>query len=86
MEKLTFTIELDMDFIPSEEIQKNIQLNIARILRDGGKNSGLVSSNLYPEDENETEKVIPFIDKLSVTGSPDEAGLQFCVSTDLTSA
>ncbi len=68
-------LELEMDFVPSEEIQKNILLNVARILRDGGTNSGLVSSEFYPENEDETDSIIPFIESVTVTGEANEAGL-----------
>ena len=64
-----------MDFVPNEAIQKDILLNVARILRDGGVNSGLVSSKFYPEDEDETEDIIPFIESVTVTGEANEAGL-----------
>ena len=84
--KITITLELDMDFIPSEDIQKNIVLNVARILKEGGKNSGLVSSEFYPDDENETHHVVPFIDKLTAIGETDTIGLQYKVFVDLTNA
>jgi hypothetical protein len=75
MAKMTMTLELEMDFVPSEEIQENILYNVARILHNGGVDSGLISTKMYPENEDETENVIPFIESLTVTGEANEAGL-----------